>query len=376
MKNTTMLLWLLLWIIALSWCSISNDQINKITNEDNQSDQILSNIYTWDNMIDTWANHTNIYTDDRMTLALAAPRSSDKYYASRYDDIMEFIVWYAKAIIWHDNVVIFVDDKAYNVLSKELPEDILIKYPQQDIWMRDFSTTNPNNPIQWVYTDTAQWWKQSDSDYVQSNFNKRLSPKYEIQKTILKMDWWNIVDNYNWDIIVSDRFLEDNNLSYKEWIAKLKDILWAKRVAIIANDDPDWLAHADGMVAWIDDKVLAINIYEEPLRTKIIDEIKKQFPDVKIIEVEAKFDDTVRDSKISSACGINLNAVLTKNYIYMPDFGTAHDQDVLVQIQSNTSKKVIPISASSVCSMWWSVRCLTRQTHWDLAKIVLESTNK
>jgi agmatine/peptidylarginine deiminase len=148
----------------------------------------------------------------------------------------------------------------------------------------------------------------------------------------------------------------------------------AKRVAIIPNDDPDGLAHADGMVAWIDDTVLAMNVYDEPLRTHIRNELQKSFPDVTIIEVEAQFDEEVWDERMSSACGINLNSVMTKQALYVPHFGTLHDDEVIATIKEHTSKTVIPVPAKQVCSMGGSVRCLTRQSMGTLAeKIVAEA---
>lgn len=359
---------IILLVIIISWFAY---YFFKIDDSNHYSDNIWENILSWWQII-----MTGSIQSQSMTLALSAPRSNDSYYKKRYDDIMTFIEHYAKNIIWHDNVVIFVDKEWYKRLSKVLPPEILIPYAQQDIWMRDFTLTNPWYPIQRRYTPAAQWWKQSDSDFVQNNFNKRLEPLYTIKKTPLLMDWGNIVDNYKGDIIVTDRFLEDNNLTEEQWIQELKDLLHAKRVAIIPNDDPDWLAHADGMLAWIDDDVIALNEYDKPLREQILHILHTTFPDVKIIEVEAMFDDNAYDERMSSACGINVNSVMTFNNLYVPVFWTPHDDEVIDIIQHNTKKKVFPIIASQVCDMGWSVRCLTRQSAWDVANILLSQTKK
>ena len=51
-------------------------------------------------------SYTNKVSPDRMTLVLAAPSVNDPYYRSRFEDIVDFQVNYAKAIIDNDNVII------------------------------------------------------------------------------------------------------------------------------------------------------------------------------------------------------------------------------------------------------------------------------
>jgi agmatine/peptidylarginine deiminase len=54
-----------------------------------------------------------------------------------------------------------------------------------------------------------------------------------------------------------------------------------------------------------------------------------------------------------------------------------HDQKALTIIKQNTSKKVIPVNAESVCPMGGSVRCLTWQvTGANAVKLIQAARDK
>ena len=137
----------------------------------------------------------------------------------------------------------------------------------------------------------------------------------------------------------------------------MKQLLHAREVAILPPDD-DWLAHSDGMVMFAEENTLIINRYDEPLRSEVLDELNRAFPGIKIVEIEADWD----DSAAGSACGINVNATVTPNFIYMPHFDNRLSDAALKTIQRHTSKTVIPVPSNEVCKLGGSVRCLTWQT--------------
>ena len=196
-----------------------------------------------------------------------------------------------------------------------------------------------------------------------NKFTKKLGISY--LTSALKLDGGNVVDNYNDKAIVTERFLKDNGLSKAEGKEKLKKILSVKSVAIIPSDDESGLAHADGMLMFIDENTLALNRYDEPLRSDILKELTSSFSKIKIIEVETRYDEDDWDPGFSSACGIYTNSIVTNKYIYVPIFGTKPDLKAIKTIQKNTDKTVVPIEASSVCYMGGSVRCLG----WQLAGV-------
>lgn len=322
--------------------------------------------------------YTNKISRRRMLLILNAPSIHDEYYADNLESIVEFQINYAKAIIGNDNVVVIVDKDTLPYYQKKLPEDILITHEIYDIWMRDFTTINPFNPVQFDYTSASM--SSQESRQVQNSFQS-FALRYEIEriKTDLVLDGGNIVDNYRGRVITTTRFMEDNDLTYQEAKQELIDLLEAKQVAIIEPDD-EVLAHSDGMVSWIDDDVLLVNDYsDEPkFRSLVLDELKTAFPDVTIIEVPVEYKSDRYDQlkNISSACGVNLNATVTFNNIYVPIFNMPHEQEVVKIIKKNTSKNVITINAENVCSMGGSVRCLTWQlTGENAQKLITAARN-
>ena len=310
-------------------------------------------------------NYTNEIANDRMLIVLSAPSIHDPYYTDDFQEIVDFQIDYAKAIVGNDNVVLIVDNSTRHYYKGKLPDDILITGNISDIWMRDFTTINPLHPVQFKYTWASV--TQQESVEIQNSF-KAFADKYKIERATSDMllDGGNIVDNYSGKVIATTRFMEDNKLSALEAKQQLMFLLAATKVAIIPPDE-EILAHADGMVCWVEDNTLLVNDYSEDtaFRNTVLNELASSFPNTTIIEVPVEFT-KIKQAKgelIESACGVNLNATLTFNTLYVPVFGLPHDDEVLEIIKQNTTKKVIPINAEGVCGLGGSVRCLS----WQLA---------
>lgn len=316
----------------------------------------------------------NEISAQRMLLVLSAPSVHDPYYKAAFQQIVDFQIDYAKSILGHDNVVIIADEDTKPFFTGKVPEDILLVDDVRDIWMRDFTTVNPAQPVQFTYTWASMTEKQSRQ--VQKSFS-RFADRYKIQraKTDLMIDGGNIVDDYAGRVITTTRFMEDNELSYDEAKQELKQALGASQVAILEPDE-EVLAHSDGMVSWVDKNTLLVNDYSKTpsFRTLVLDELRSSFPSAKIVEVPVEYKTNPKGQweGFESACGVNLNAAVTYNYIYVPTFNMPHDQAALNIIRKNTSKKVIPVNAESVCPMGGSVRCLTWQLNGENAsKLIL-----
>jgi len=310
-------------------------------------------------------NYANEMASDKMLLVLSAPSIHDPYYADAFQMIVNFQIEYAKAIMGNDNVVVIVDRQTKPYYKGKLPEDVLITDDVYDIWMRDFTTVNPLHPVQFKYTWASM--TQQESIEVQNSFIA-FADQYGIQrvKTNLLIDGGNIVDNYDGKVVTTTRFMEDNNLSYERAKQELMYLLGATQVAIVEPDE-EVLAHADGMLSWIDENTLLVNDYADDtaFRTLVMNELLASFPDATIIEVPVQFTENPPGEweGFESACGINLNATVTFNNIYVPVFNMSHDEEAIGIIKENTTKKVIEINAEGVCAMGGSVRCLT----WQLA---------
>lgn len=323
--------------------------------------------------------YSNEISDDRMLLVLSAPSVHDTYYKSVFQIIVNFQIDYAKAIMGNDNVVIIVDKDTKPYYENKLPEDILITADVYDIWVRDFTTVNPLDPVQFTYTWASM--TRQESIEVQRSFAD-FADSFDIQRkaSTLLLDGGNIVDNYAGKIVVTTRFMEDNNLTYEQAKRELMNLLGANEVAIIEPDE-EVLAHADGMVSWIDENTLFVNDYsnDPSFRTQIMNELQSAFPTTTIIEVPVKF--TANPPRqwegFESACGVNLNSTVTYKNIYVPIFNMTNDQYVVNLIKQNTTKNVITINAEGVCPMGGSVRCLTWQlTRENAKRLILAAREK
>ncbi|MDQ9037093.1 agmatine deiminase family protein [Acinetobacter seifertii] len=319
--------------------------------------------------------YSNQVTDKRMLLVLSAPSVHDAYYKSAFQQIVDFQIAYAKSILGNDNVVILVDEDTKPYFTGKVPEDILLVDDIRDIWMRDFTTVNPEQPVQFTYTWASMTQKQSKD--VQKSFNQ-FADRYQIQraKTDLMIDGGNLVDDYAGRVITTTRFMQDNELSYNEAKQELKATLGATEVAILEPDE-EVLAHSDGMVSWVDKNTLLVNDYSKnpSFRSIIMKELKTSFPTAKIVEVPVEYKTNPKGQweGFESACGVNLNATVTHNNIYVPTFNMPHDEKALTIIKQNTSKKVISVNAENVCPMGGSVRCLTWQVAGDNAVKLIQA---
>lgn len=313
-----------------------------------------------------------MHDNNQDLIVIAAPSVHNEYYKDVFQDIIDFDVAYANAVMGNDEIRILVDEDTKAYFKDRVPEEILVEASVEDIWMRDFTTVNPHAPVQFRYTPASFNNDQREADLVQTSFNAFLDAHdIQVPKTEYFIDGGNIVDNYQGRIITTTRFLEDNDLSYDEGVAALKELLGAREVAILPPDD-EVLAHSDGMVMFADTDTIIVNQYDEPFRTEVHKELEQAFPGVTIVEIEAAFEDEQWDENIGSACGINVNATVTTNNIYMPHFGDSVSDTALEVIQANTSKKVIPVPAQNVCRMGGSVRCLSWQQSGEQARDVIE----
>jgi len=362
-------------ILAIQICSGFSPEEKVYKEADvNGDDRIGTEEAVYTLQITSGVRMSNVISDDRMLLILSAPSVDNNYYKPAFQLIVDFQINYAKAVMGHDNVVVIVNADTKQYYENELPQDVLITADVYDIWMRDFTTLNPLKPVQFRYTWASM--TQQESVAVQNSF-KIFADRYDIRRdtTDLLLDGGNIVDNYAGKVITTTRFMEDNNLTYSEAKQQLKTLLNATEVAILEPDE-EVLAHSDGMVMWSDENTLLVNDYSDDadFRTSVMDELKASFPDTTIIEVPVQYTENAPGQweGFESACGVNLNSVLTFRNIYVPVFNMSHDQQAIDIIQQNTSKNVIAVNAEGVCPMGGSVRCLTwQQTGENAEKLII-----
>lgn len=317
-------------------------------------------------------------------IVLASPQSEDTYYAKMVDDIFDFHINYAKQIIKNgDKVLILTDKYLYPDYVKAIGQNHVVIAPMQDIWMRDFSSANPDQPTLFRYTAAGQGGTkkaQAISDDVQSDF-KLYSQKAGLKfiQTQLLNDGGNWVEDGFGNVVISTKFLSDNRLSEKVAREKLIALTNAKHIAFIDADEQGGLEHADGVVSFVDQNTLVMNTYpEDPDYTKKLKaDLIRGIPNIKIHEIITPYDGSqIYDKKFGSACGLYTNILVTPEHIYFPQFGIKEDSVALQQIRAITKRKVIPVQSNHVCHMGGGVRCMSWQLRGENAELLLNYVNK
>jgi agmatine/peptidylarginine deiminase len=298
-----------------------------------------------------------------MTVVLSVPSVHNEYYAEVFDQTIDFHVEYANTLHGNDNVILLADMDTIPYLEGRVPDEIIREAEVGDIWMRDFTTVNPYDPVQFIYG--GEYWEEFETPtWIQKSFNRFARQEgVKFRKSNYILDGGNVVDNYKGSIVVTERFLEENDLGYEEGVEVLMVEYGADYVAIIPYDD-EIMGHADGMVMFVDD-IVFVNRYDEPFMSEVLAALEEGLPKgVEIVEVESDYE--LKEWKdFSSACGININSIVTEDHIYVPTFGnTKYDRDFIATVAEYTDKEIHTIDASPVCFMGGSVRCLS----WQIAE--------
>ncbi|KAJ3431970.1 agmatine deiminase-related [Anaeramoeba flamelloides] len=316
--------------------------------------------------------------NEPMLLLLSAPSINNKYYKKHHQEIVNFQLSYIHKVVENgtDEIRILVNQNTRKCYQGKIDDSLIIDFEMYDIWMRDFTTVNPENPVQFVYSSASMSKKESKK--TQRIFDQ-FDQEYQIKrkKSNYILDGGNIVYNYSGKLVTTTRFLKDNNLQFEEAKEILKALFQADHVAIIEPDDGA-LAHADGMVAWIENDVLLVNNYsklDREFHKRVLQELQDSFTDITIITVPVIFDETIVDNKkkICSAYGINLNLVSTYTTLYVPIYGEEYEEEVLQIIRNSTHKNVITINSKLISLLGGSVRCLTWQLSLSNSTNILNS---
>jgi agmatine/peptidylarginine deiminase len=313
--------------------------------------------------------NANEHKEGRMLIVISAPSIEDPYYKDNFQKIVDFDIQFAKSIIGKDNVVVLVDKETLPYFKDKLPKDVLLEADVYDIWIRDFATVHPSKMVKFVYDrPETPSIDESFRAFTQEN-------ELQLKESNLKIDGGNVVDNNNGKLILTDKIMERNpRLTTSSLISKLKQELGATEVAIIPMDE-EYLGHSDGMVMFVDDNTVIMNNYKgyPSFKKNVLRKLRKGLPQVKIVEIDGTGYGEEYGA-YASACGIYVNSVVTYNYIYMPFFGKAAEDNAAKQtIQSNTNKTVVTVNAKDVCFLGGNTRCLSWQITGDNALKIIEA---
>lgn len=305
------------------------------------------------------------------------PGGGDGYYAQYEDNIVEFHLQFARKILANgDDVLILSHAAFYDDYVDQLGADKVLLAPMPDIWMRDFTVANPVNPVMFRYSAAGQGGNQSEADYVQTVFAAFLEEAgVAVHEIDLINDGGNFVDDYADRVVVSRKFLRDNDLSEQQARREIRRVSGARHVAFIEADEQGGLEHADGVVSFVDENVLLVNDYaEDPVyRSALHRDLTAALPDVKIHEVVTPYDPSgTYDARFGSACGLYTNALVTPAHIYFPQFGIPEDELALAQVRAATRREVVPVMSQGVCGLGGGVRCMSLQVRGEIAYRLLQ----
>lgn len=311
-------------------------------------------------------------------IVLAAPVTGDPYYSEVADAIFDFHVAYAQAVSPRDQVLVLSDAGAYDRYAQVLGPDRVVIAPMADIWARDFGSANPTHPLFFRYTAAGQGGGRKgrrDADAVQDDLAALTDDAgLAVTATDLLNDGGNFVDDYAGNVVVSRKFLKDNDLSEDEARAALIRLAGVENVAFITADEQGGLEHADGVVSFVDTNTLIINSYtEDPAYARQLrQDLERGLPGVSIHEVVTPYDGSdIYDERFGSACGLYTNALVTPDRIYFPQFGIPEDALALEQVRAATRREVVPVRSEQVCQMGGGVRCMSWQLRGENARALL-----
>ncbi len=311
-----------------------------------------------------------------LIILASPPTHLDEYYTKYIDDIVDFQVAYARQIREAgDDVLILSNNDLYDYYAEQLGKEAVLRAPLSDIWMRDFTVLNTAAPVMFRYSAAGQGGNQIDADEVQEEFAALLEEAgMTVPETGLINDGGNFVDDYAGNVVLSRKFLRDNDLTEQQARADITALTDARNIAFIEADEQGGLEHADGVVSFIEENTLVINSYpEDPAYARQLKaDLRHGLPDVKIIDIATAYDGSrIHDARFGSACGLYTNALVTPKRIYLPQFGTPEDKIALEQVRAATTKTVIPVQSRGVCHMGGGVRCMSLQLRGEAARKML-----
>ncbi len=311
-------------------------------------------------------------------IVMAAPLHDDAYYAGKIDAIVQFHIDFASSLSEGDQALVLTDSTLSKDYVSALGQDAVLTAAMLDIWIRDFAAVNPDNPLLFRYTAAGQGGGaqgQAAADAVQQRFLQLAEAAgLEFAQTTLLNDGGNFVEDGQGQAILSRKFLRDNSLSETQARKALQALSSAEHIAFIESDEQGGLEHADGVVMFAGPNTVLANEYPDApaFAAHLQSYLRTGLPDASIHELaNAYTPGDVHDPRFGSACGLYVNAVVTENAIYVPQFGYPDDAAALEQIRQAATLPVVPVAASGVCAMGGSVRCLTWQVRGDNAKKLL-----
>ena len=248
-----------------------------------------------------------------------------------------------------------------------------IKVPDiSDIWIRDFA------PITVKEGDLKTAWQfEYAPSYVDKKYSKYLQNDHKAGEEIWKhihgygvnsayfvWDMGNLTHNGNGTVIVTNRLIADNqevNIAH-ELRPMLHIFAGFKNLIFIPTEPLDATGHVDGMVRFIDEKVLVVGSYpsgssNHKFMDMLADNLKHDLgDDYTIIRLINGEPEDFESEGIGSAVGNHINFLRINDIILFPYFGEEISKKPMLDFiatlkQNNLNIKVIPVDMPELCDL-------------------------
>uniref|UniRef100_A0A915CNU8 Uncharacterized protein n=1 Tax=Ditylenchus dipsaci TaxID=166011 RepID=A0A915CNU8_9BILA len=334
----------------------------------------------------------NLPRENRTLVVLAAPSVWDVNYYDDFVDILGFQVEFARILHEHENVVVIADrhtipylDGRVELLKHHLPPDALLEANIYDINLHDFAPLGVRQFVKFIYRNNE--YADMASKQIDDSMNLFLMEnriRLDKREMDLVVSGKDVVDNGINKAFISNKVLERNANRLPEWAALIKLYNTFKKVLVIPPPMNRTKLRLDDVIAFIDEEIVVVS----SLEFKIFDQLQSEFQkksrkDIILLDLPIK-----RNKNEEGNCGIYSAILATDKYIYAPVFGNSPSNwergyssmmdkisrlaafMVLQMIETNTHKKVIPVSIPrAICrrglslrSLAWTVRELFGQT--------------
>lgn len=245
-----------------------------------------------------------------------------------------------------------------------------IEIPQiSDLWIRDYApltltAMGKHFPVKFEYNPS--YFEKKDKKYAEADneaghlIGEKCIGKGEFS-LYFKWDMGNLTHNGKGTAIITNRLIKDNeNVGVDhELRGKLHVFIGLSNIIFIPVEPDDETGHVDGMVRFIDEKVVAVGAYPHHCKNHSFMEIlaKELKADLgeeyKIIRLMNAEPEDYASEGMSSAVGNHMNFLRINNHILFPYYSDEISKQPLLDFKTELEKNnlqinVIPVDISEI----------------------------
>lgn len=233
-----------------------------------------------------------------------------------------------------------------------------------DIWIRDFAPLTLTEmgirqPVKFEYCPS--YVEKKYEKYIQSDneaghlIGKRCISKGEVS-LYFKWDMGNLTHNGKGTAIITNRLISDNEtVSFEHELRdKLHVFIGLSNIIFIPVEPDDETGHVDGMVRFIDEKVVVVGEYphiseNHSFMERLGDELKMDLgEDYTIIRLMNADPENYVSEGIYSAVGNHVNFLRIDNNILFPYYSDEISKQPLLDFKAELEKNNLPIKVIPV----------------------------